>query len=71
MDAKELLVKIREDRPEQTIYEVMDFRELSPGVYDAQVDMDHTFFGFKIRGIMGIVYPRFKYGNVLNLPHYD
>jgi hypothetical protein len=71
MNKEELLLKIREDRPGQTIHEVIQFRELDPGVYDAQVDMDHTIFGFKMRSIMGIVYPRFKYSNVLNLPHYD
>lgn len=71
MNKDELLLKIREDRPGQTIHDVIEFKELKPGVYDVQVDLDHTLFGIKMRSVMGIVYPRFKHGNVLNLPHYD
>ena len=71
MTEEELLIKIREDRPDQKIYDVLTFKEISPGIYDAQVDMEYQLFGVKMRGILGIVYPRFKFDNVLNLPHYD
>lgn len=73
MDAKELLVKIREDRPEQKIHEVISFIEHEPGVYEALCDLDmhSNFFGDVEHVKLPLIYPRLKLGNVLNLPHYD
>jgi len=71
MTNDELLTKIKEDRPEQKIYEVISFTEIEPGIYDVMADIEINLFGFKTRSYMGIVFPRFKFHNVLNLPHYD
>ena len=63
MSKKELLLLLREDRPEQVIHEVTDFRvhPLSKyGVeYEVDVIMETQFFETKIRRhhIKGLPYP--------------
>jgi hypothetical protein len=41
VDNQEMLQLIREDRPHQTIHEVLDFRLNQYGFYDVRVDMQH------------------------------
>ena len=45
----EMLIKIRQDRPDQVIHEVLDVKENSYGFYNVKVDMETYFFETKIR----------------------
>lgn len=39
MTNEEMLKNVREDRPEQTIHKVLDFKQNAHGFYDVLVDM--------------------------------
>ena len=51
MDIKntEMLSKIRLDRPDQVIHEVISFKKNEYGFYDVIVDMESMFFTTKIK----------------------
>jgi len=48
MTNEEMLVKIREDRPNQVINEVISFKKIRCGYYNVLVDMQSHFFGTTI-----------------------
>ena len=43
-----MLEKIRQDRPNQVIHEVISFKENEYGFYDVKVEMETMFFETKI-----------------------
>jgi len=48
MSNQEILEKIRIDRPNQVIHEVLSFNKNEFGFYDVEVDMESMFFQTKI-----------------------
>jgi hypothetical protein len=49
MNNEEMLNKIRLDRPNQVIHEVISFKENEYGFYNVKVDMESMFFDTKIK----------------------
>lgn len=65
MTKEELLIKIREDRPNQVINEVINFNLNDFGFYDVDVDMQVQFFETRIlHHKMTIPYPLQSYLNL-------
>jgi hypothetical protein len=57
-----MLEKIREDRPNQVINEVISFKENQHGFYEVEVDMQTMFFDTKILHTRTVLpYPLSKY----------
>jgi|LakMenEpi03Aug12_release.lakeMendotaPanAssembly.Ray.scaffolds.fasta_scaffold255667_3 hypothetical protein len=48
-DNTEMLQKIRKERPNQVIHQVISFKENEYGFYDVKVDMESMFFESKIK----------------------
>jgi len=48
MTNEEMLSKLREERPNQVIHEVVSFKENDYGFYDVNVDMESDFLGTKV-----------------------
>ena len=48
MDNKEMLEKIKQDRKNNLINEVISYKENEYGFYDVNVDMQSDFFGTKV-----------------------
>ena len=62
MNNEEMLEKIRLDRPNQVIHEVISFKENGYGFYDVKVDMESMFFDTKIKHSKAILpYPFSEY----------
>lgn len=62
MNNEEMLEKIRLERPNQVIHEVLEFKKNKHGFYDVKVDMEGMFFESKIRHIQKVLpYPFSEY----------
>jgi len=58
MNKEELLEKIRKERPNQVIHNVISFKKNKDGYYDVLVDMEAKFFESKIKHTMETIpYP--------------
>lgn len=68
MENSELLIKIREDRPNQVIHSVLGFKESAFGILDVSVDMEIEVMGIKINHYhISLPYTLEKYNNLLNI----
>jgi hypothetical protein len=62
MTNKEMLEKIRFDRPSQIINEVISFKKNKRGFYDVKVDMEGMFFETKVLHLkQRLPYPKSEY----------
>ncbi len=65
MDKLELLDKIRKDRTDQTIHEIISFRENKHGFYDVTVDMKSKINSAILEhSTMFLPYPKTSYDNL-------
>ena len=68
MNNEEMLEKIRLDRPNQVIHEVISFKENGYGLYDVNVDMEIDLMGTKIKHYnTTLPYPLQKYEELREL----
>ena len=62
MNKDELLVKLRLERPEQVIHEVLSFKKNKHGFYNVDVNMETMFFKTKIKNThITLPYPCSEY----------
>ena len=65
MNKKEMLEKVRKDRPNQVIHEVIDFKKNKLGFYTVEVDMEVMFLNTKVlHAVHKIPYPISEYNNL-------
>ena len=72
MTNEEMLEKVRRDRPNQVIHEVIDFEINNFGFYDVRVDMETLVMDTKIKHcVTNIPYPLSEYNKLSNGQQFD
>lgn len=65
--SEEILQKIRDDRPNQVIHEVISFKKSMHGFYDVKVDMETMFFNTTVIHTKCMLpYPMSEYEKLTN-----
>lgn len=72
MNKEKLLKKLRKERPDQVIHEVISFDKNDYGFYNVKVDMESMFFDTKvIHTKTTLPYPMSKYEKLTESQQFD